>query len=82
MECGLEERKLSRKMDAESIDQLKEQGMTVTYPDKQEFIMTVFTLRCASSDSAAPHFQLVVEQDVAMGELVVVCCHAICTNPS
>ena len=38
LECGLEERKLSRKMDAESIDQLKEQGMTVTHPDKQEFI--------------------------------------------
>lgn len=37
-ECGLTERELSRKMDAEAIAQLEEQGMTVTYPDKQEFI--------------------------------------------
>lgn len=38
MEAGLEERKLSRQMDAESISRLEEQGMTVTYPDKQGFI--------------------------------------------
>lgn len=25
-------------MDGEAVDQLKEQGMTVTYPDKQQFI--------------------------------------------
>ena len=37
MECGFEERKLSRKMDAEAVEQLKEQGMVVTYPDKQQF---------------------------------------------
>lgn len=37
-ECGLLERELSRKMDAEAIAQLQEQGMTVTYPDKQEFV--------------------------------------------
>ncbi|MCD8189769.1 MAG: hypothetical protein LUD78_06045 [Clostridiales bacterium] len=37
-ECSISERELSREMDAEAIDQLEEQGMTVTYPDKQEFI--------------------------------------------
>lgn len=37
-ECNVSERELSRQMDAEAIDQLKEQGMTVTYPDSQEFI--------------------------------------------
>lgn len=37
-ECNLSERELSRDMDEEAIDQLKEQGMTVTYPDKQEFV--------------------------------------------
>lgn len=37
-ECGLDERKLSRQMDAEAIGKLKDQGMTVTYPDKQAFI--------------------------------------------
>ena len=37
-ECNLSERELSREMDEEAIDQLKEQGMTVTYPDKQEFV--------------------------------------------
>lgn len=38
LKAGLEERELSRKMDAEAIDKLKEQGMTVTNPDKQGFI--------------------------------------------
>lgn len=37
-ECNISERELSRQMDAEAIDQLIEQGMTVTYPDKQEFV--------------------------------------------
>lgn len=37
-ECNISERELSRQMDEEAIDQLKEQGMTVTYPDKQEFV--------------------------------------------
>lgn len=37
-ECNVIERELSRQMDAEAIGQLVEQGMTVTYPDKQEFI--------------------------------------------
>lgn len=37
-ECNVSERELSRQMDAEAIDQLKEQGMTVTYPDSQEFV--------------------------------------------
>lgn len=37
-ECNVIERDLSRQMDAEAIGQLVEQGMTVTYPDKQEFI--------------------------------------------
>ena len=37
-ECSISERELSRKMDGEAVDQLKEQGMTVTYPDKQQFI--------------------------------------------
>ena len=37
-ECGLEERELSRQMDAEAISQLEEQGMSVTYPEKQPFI--------------------------------------------
>lgn len=39
-ECGLDERRLSRQMDAQAVDQLKEQGMEVTYPDKQGFIDT------------------------------------------
>ena len=38
MECGLEERELSRKMDQEAIAQLQDQGMNVTYPDKQQFV--------------------------------------------
>lgn len=37
-ECNISERELSRQMDAEAIAQLEEQGMTVTYPEKQEFI--------------------------------------------
>ncbi len=37
-ECGISERTLSRQMDEEAIGQLEEQGMTVTYPEKQEFI--------------------------------------------
>ena len=37
-ECSLEERKLSRQMDEEAIGQLEEQGMTITYPEKQQFI--------------------------------------------
>lgn len=37
-ECSISERELSRQMDEEAIEQLQEQGMTVTYPDKQEFI--------------------------------------------
>jgi len=37
-ECSLSERELSCKMDEEAIGQLEEQGMIVTYPDKQEFI--------------------------------------------
>lgn len=37
-ESGLAERELSRKMDREAIAQLQEQGMTVTYPDKQQFV--------------------------------------------
>ena len=37
-ECSISERELSRKMDGEAVDQLREQGMTVTYPDKQQFI--------------------------------------------
>lgn len=37
-ECSLTERELSRKMDAEAVGQLEEQGMVVTRPDKQQFI--------------------------------------------
>jgi len=37
-ECSISERELSRQMDAEAIGKLEEQGMTATYPDKQEFI--------------------------------------------
>lgn len=37
-ECSVLERELSRQMDAEAIGQLEEPGMTVTYPDKQEFL--------------------------------------------
>lgn len=37
-ECNISERELSRQMDEEAIDQLIDQGMTVTYPDKQEFV--------------------------------------------
>lgn len=37
-ECSVSERELSRQMDAEAIGKLEEQGMTATYPDKQEFI--------------------------------------------
>lgn len=37
-ECSIEERELSRSMDKEAVAQLEEEGMTVTYPDKQEFI--------------------------------------------
>lgn len=43
-ECGLSERELSRSMDAEAIAQLEAQGMTVTYPDKQEFINAAASL--------------------------------------
>lgn len=38
MECALSERELSRQMDAEAITELQDQGMVVTYPDKNEFI--------------------------------------------
>lgn len=44
MECGLQERELSRKMDKEAIAQLQEQGMTVTYPDKQQFVEAASSL--------------------------------------
>ena len=37
-ECSISERELSREMDAEAIGKLEEQGMTATYPDKQEFV--------------------------------------------
>jgi TRAP-type C4-dicarboxylate transport system substrate-binding protein len=37
-ECSISERELSREMDSQAIDQLIDQGMTVTYPDKQEFV--------------------------------------------
>lgn len=37
-ECSQKERVLSRQMDTEAVEQLKEQGMTVTYPEKQPFI--------------------------------------------
>lgn len=37
-ECNVTERELSREMDAEAIGQLVDQGMIVTYPDKQEFV--------------------------------------------
>lgn len=37
-ECSVSERELSREMDAEAIGQLMEQGMSVTYPDKQKFV--------------------------------------------
>lgn len=37
-ECNVTERELSREMDAEAIGQLVDQGMVVTYPDKQEFV--------------------------------------------
>lgn len=37
-ECSIEERAINRQMDAEAVAQLQEQGMTVTYPDKQGFI--------------------------------------------
>ena len=37
-ECGLSERALSRQMDEDAFGELQEQGMTVTYPDKQQFI--------------------------------------------
>lgn len=37
-ECSVSERELSRQMDAEAIGQLEEQGMSTTYPDKQEFL--------------------------------------------
>ena len=35
-EANLAERELSRKMDAEAVSTLEEQGMKVTYPDKTE----------------------------------------------
>ena len=38
MECGIHERGVNRQMDEEAITELQEQGMTVTYPDKQGFI--------------------------------------------
>lgn len=37
-ECSISERTLSREMDQEAIGELEAQGMTITYPDKQEFI--------------------------------------------
>lgn len=37
-ECGLKERELSRKMDQDALVQLEDQGMIITYPDKQQFI--------------------------------------------
>ena len=37
-ECSLSERELSRSMDAEAVGELEKQGMTVTRPDKQQFI--------------------------------------------
>ena len=37
-ECSIEEREISRKMDSEAVAELEKQGMTVTYPDKQQFI--------------------------------------------
>lgn len=37
-ECSLSERELSRSMDEEAVGELEEQGMTVTRPDKQQFI--------------------------------------------
>ena len=37
-ECDISERELSRSMDAEAIGKLALQGMTATYPDKQEFM--------------------------------------------
>lgn len=37
-ECSIHEREVNREMDAEAVAQLQEQGMTVTYPDKQGFI--------------------------------------------
>lgn len=37
-EAGNYERELSRKMDKEAVANLKNKGMVVTYPDKQEFI--------------------------------------------
>lgn len=36
-ECSIEEREISRKMDSEAVAELEKQGMTVTYPDKQQF---------------------------------------------
>lgn len=38
MECGIHEREVNRQMDKEAVAELQEQGMTVTYPDKQGFI--------------------------------------------
>ena len=35
-ECSIEEREISRKMDSEAVAELEKQGMTVTYPDKQQ----------------------------------------------
>lgn len=37
-ECSVSERELSRQMDQEAIGRLEEQGMSATYPDKQEFL--------------------------------------------
>ena len=37
-ECSIEEREISRKMDSEAVAELEKQGMTVTYPYKQQVI--------------------------------------------
>ena len=47
-EAGIVERKEQRRQAAEAVTKLEEQGMTVTYPDKREFIE-------ASAKSCAPY---------------------------
>ena len=37
-ECSIEERETGRSMDSSVVAELEKQGMTVTYPDKQQFI--------------------------------------------
>ena len=44
-EANLAERELSRKMDAEAVSTLEEQGMKVTYPDKTELIAETQSVR-------------------------------------